>query len=105
MWFRAACALLGNKIGGKGCDRRLRYNAPPGASFRRARAGSLVGFAMALPGVSRGASLSALPHAGRQPRITGNLGIGRRLKLFQRDEALARGIARMEWTFDPQNQE
>jgi predicted GNAT superfamily acetyltransferase len=30
-----------------------------------------------------------------------NLGIGRRLKLFQRDEALARGIRRMEWTFDP----
>ncbi len=30
-----------------------------------------------------------------------NQGIGRRLKLFQRDEALARGITRMEWTFDP----
>ena len=30
-----------------------------------------------------------------------NQGIGRRLKLFQRDEALARGNGRMEWTFDP----
>ena len=30
-----------------------------------------------------------------------NQGIGRRLKLFQREEALARGISRMEWTFDP----
>jgi predicted GNAT superfamily acetyltransferase len=30
-----------------------------------------------------------------------NQGIGRRLKLFQREEALARGIKRMEWTFDP----
>jgi predicted GNAT superfamily acetyltransferase len=28
-------------------------------------------------------------------------GIGRRLKLFQRDDALARGILRVEWTFDP----
>jgi predicted GNAT superfamily acetyltransferase len=28
-------------------------------------------------------------------------GIGRRLKLFQRDDALARGIALVEWTFDP----
>jgi predicted GNAT superfamily acetyltransferase len=30
-----------------------------------------------------------------------NLGIGRRLKLFQREDALARGIALIEWTFDP----
>jgi predicted GNAT superfamily acetyltransferase len=30
-----------------------------------------------------------------------NLGIGRRLKLFQRDEALGRGIRLVEWTFDP----
>jgi predicted GNAT superfamily acetyltransferase len=28
-------------------------------------------------------------------------GIGRRLKLFQREDALARGIALVEWTFDP----
>jgi predicted GNAT superfamily acetyltransferase len=28
-------------------------------------------------------------------------GIGRRLKLFQREEALARGISLIEWTFDP----
>src|SRR6202142_357145 len=30
-----------------------------------------------------------------------NAGLGRRLKLFQREEALARGIELMEWTFDP----
>jgi predicted GNAT superfamily acetyltransferase len=28
-------------------------------------------------------------------------GIGRRLKRFQREDALARGISRIEWTFDP----
>jgi predicted GNAT superfamily acetyltransferase len=28
-------------------------------------------------------------------------GIGRRLKLFQREDALARGISLVEWTFDP----
>ena len=28
-------------------------------------------------------------------------GVGRRLKLFQRQDALARGIALVEWTFDP----
>jgi predicted GNAT superfamily acetyltransferase len=30
-----------------------------------------------------------------------NMGLGRRLKLAQRDDALERGIDRMEWTFDP----
>ena len=30
-----------------------------------------------------------------------DLGIGRRLKLYQREDALARGIALVEWTFDP----
>ncbi len=28
-------------------------------------------------------------------------GVGRRLKLFQREDALARGISLIEWTFDP----
>ena len=30
-----------------------------------------------------------------------DLGVGRRLKLAQRDDALARGIPLIEWTFDP----
>ena len=30
-----------------------------------------------------------------------DLGIGRRLKLAQREDALARGISLIEWTFDP----
>jgi predicted GNAT superfamily acetyltransferase len=30
-----------------------------------------------------------------------NAGLGRRLKLAQRDDAIARGIERMEWTYDP----
>ena len=30
-----------------------------------------------------------------------NRGVGRMLKLFQREEALGRGIRRIEWTFDP----
>jgi predicted GNAT superfamily acetyltransferase len=30
-----------------------------------------------------------------------DLGIGRQLKLAQRDDALARGISLIEWTFDP----
>jgi len=38
--------------------------------------------------------------AGVLPEYQGH-GIGRRLKLAQRDDCLQRGISRMQWTFDP----
>jgi predicted GNAT superfamily acetyltransferase len=63
-------------------------------------AGSLVGFAMALPGIRDGKSYLHSHMLAVNPAYR-NRGIGRRLKLFQREEALARGITRMEWTFDP----
>lgn len=64
------------------------------------RGGDLVGFAMSLPGYREGRTylhshmLAVLPEYRDR-------GLGRRLKLAQRDDALARGIERMEWTFDP----
>lgn len=61
---------------------------------------SLVGFAMALPGISEGRPYLHSHMLGVDPDYR-NQGIGRRLKLFQREEALGRGITRMEWTFDP----
>ena len=60
----------------------------------------LVGFAMALPGISQGRSYLHSHMLAVEPDYR-NQGIGRRLKLFQREEALGRGITRMEWTFDP----
>ncbi len=60
----------------------------------------LIAFAMALPGVRdqvpylHSHMLAVLPPWR-------NAGIGRRLKLAQRDDALARGFRLMEWTFDP----
>jgi predicted GNAT superfamily acetyltransferase len=60
----------------------------------------LVGFAMALPGISQ-KGLYLHSHMLAVSAKHRNQGIGRRLKLFQREEALARGIKRMEWTFDP----
>jgi predicted GNAT superfamily acetyltransferase len=60
----------------------------------------LVGFAMALPGISQ-KGLYLHSHMLAVSPDYRNQGIGRRLKLFQREEALARGIKRMEWTFDP----
>jgi predicted GNAT superfamily acetyltransferase len=62
--------------------------------------GIIVGFAMSLPGYRNGQSylhshmLAVLPEHR-------NAGLGRRLKLAQREDALARGFDLMEWTFDP----
>ena len=61
---------------------------------------TMVGFAMALPGYRDGRAylhshmLAVLPEYRNQ-------GLGRRLKLAQREEAMGRGINLMEWTFDP----
>jgi predicted GNAT superfamily acetyltransferase len=60
----------------------------------------LVGFAMALPGISHGRPYLHSHMLAVNPDFR-NQGIGRRLKLAQRDEALSRGIRLMEWTFDP----
>jgi predicted GNAT superfamily acetyltransferase len=61
---------------------------------------TLVGFAMALPGFARGQPYLHSHMLAVNPDYR-NQGIGRRLKLAQRDEALGRGIRLMEWTFDP----
>src|SRR5262249_53582105 len=62
--------------------------------------GGLVGFAFSLPGVHGNVSyLHSHMLAVREDYR--NSGLGRRLKLFQREEALDRGFDLMEWTFDP----
>lgn len=61
----------------------------------------MVGFCFAIPGVKTGGRPYLHSHMlGVLPRYH-NAGIGRRLKLTQREEALSRGITLMEWTFDP----
>lgn len=59
----------------------------------------LVGFAFAVPG-SRGHSY-LYSHMLAVREDFRNAGLGRRLKLFQREDALVRGFELMEWTFDP----
>src|SRR5580658_5433823 len=60
----------------------------------------LIGFALAIPGVRNGHGyLHSHMLAVREEYR--NAGVGRRLKLAQREDALARGIGLMEWTFDP----
>lgn len=62
--------------------------------------GEMVGYAFSVPGVRDGkAYLHSHMLAVREQYR--NTGLGRRLKLFQREEALGRGVDLMEWTFDP----
>jgi predicted GNAT superfamily acetyltransferase len=60
----------------------------------------MVGFALSVPGFRAGHSyLHSHMLAVRQQYQ--NAGVGRRLKLFQREDALTRGFELIEWTFDP----
>jgi predicted GNAT superfamily acetyltransferase len=60
----------------------------------------MVGFALAVPGVRAGRSyLHSHMLAVRKDYRNG--GLGRRIKLYQRQEALERGFELIEWTFDP----
>jgi predicted GNAT superfamily acetyltransferase len=61
---------------------------------------TLVGFAMSLPGYRDGKPYLHSHMLAVLPQYR-NAGTGRRLKLAQRDDAIARGIDLMEWTFDP----
>jgi predicted GNAT superfamily acetyltransferase len=61
---------------------------------------TLAGFAMALPGIRDGAPYLHSHMLAVRPEFR-NAGLGRRLKLAQREDALKRGIRLMEWTFDP----
>jgi predicted GNAT superfamily acetyltransferase len=60
----------------------------------------MAGFAMALPGYRNGQPYLHSHMLAVLPQYR-NLGLGRRMKLAQRDDALARGFELMEWTFDP----
>ena len=60
----------------------------------------LIGFAMALPGYRDEQPYLHSHMLAVMPEYR-NAGLGRRLKLAQREDALARGLIRMEWTFDP----
>ena len=60
----------------------------------------MVGFALSVPGTRTGhVYLHSHMLAVRKDHRNG--GLGRRLKLLQREDALARGIELIEWTFDP----
>ena len=61
---------------------------------------AMVGFALSVPG-TRSGHVYLHSHMLAVRKDYRNGGLGRRLKLMQRDDALARGIQLIEWTFDP----
>jgi predicted GNAT superfamily acetyltransferase len=62
--------------------------------------GKIVGYTLAVVGLRQGV-VYLHSHQTAVSSAYRNRGVGRMLKLFQRDEALGRGIRLVEWTFDP----
>jgi predicted GNAT superfamily acetyltransferase len=60
----------------------------------------MIGFCLAIPGVRKGTTYLHSHMLGVLPEFR-EAGVGRALKLAQRDDALARGFQLVEWTFDP----
>lgn len=60
----------------------------------------MIGFALSVPGTRTG-HIYLHSHMLAVRKDHRNSGLGRRLKLLQREDALARGIELIEWTFDP----
>jgi predicted GNAT superfamily acetyltransferase len=61
----------------------------------------LIGFTMALAGLREGPQQFLHSHMTAVLPEYQNFGVGRRLKLYQRWDALRQGIRLVEWTFDP----
>ncbi|MEX2261776.1 MAG: GNAT family N-acetyltransferase [Bryobacteraceae bacterium] len=72
-----------------------------GHAFGAFEGGRMVGFCLAIPGLKPGGKYYLHSHMlGVLPDYN-NRGIGRLMKLRQREDAVARGIELVEWTFDP----
>jgi predicted GNAT superfamily acetyltransferase len=61
----------------------------------------MVGFLLSIPGLKPGGVNYLHSHMMGVLEGYRNLGVGRRLKLYQRELALKLGIGLVEWTFDP----
>ena len=62
--------------------------------------GRLIGYTLAVVGLRNGTAYLHSHMTGVQDEYR-DRGVGRMLKLFQREEALSRGIRLVQWTFDP----
>jgi predicted GNAT superfamily acetyltransferase len=93
--------LVAQKIGGQAIG---AFDTEIAGASAEGGPESLVGFALSFPGVKTGyGDPRAYLHSHMLAVKDGyrNRGLGAKLKLEQRKEALSRGIRHMEWTFDP----
>lgn len=61
----------------------------------------MIGFCLAIPGLKAGGKSYLHSHMLGVLSHYRDSGVGRQLKLTQREEAMSRGIELIEWTFDP----
>jgi len=73
-----------------------------GQTFGAFDGARMAGFLLAIPGIKKDSRITYL-HSHMLGVLSDyrNAGVGRALKLAQRDDALARGIPLIEWSFDP----
>jgi predicted GNAT superfamily acetyltransferase len=72
-----------------------------GQAFGAYDGNTLVGFLLSIPGLKPGGGSYLHSHMLGVLAEYRNRGVGRMLKLRQREDALQRGIHLIEWTFDP----
>ncbi|MGA3205043.1 MAG: GNAT family N-acetyltransferase [Bryobacteraceae bacterium] len=72
-----------------------------GHSFGAYDGDRMVGFCVAIPGIKQGAKSYLHSHMLGVTKEYRDAGLGRKLKMAQRDDAIKQGIDLIEWTFDP----
>jgi predicted GNAT superfamily acetyltransferase len=72
-----------------------------GQAFGAFDGSEMIAFALAIPGIKRNFGGYLHSHMVGVAAPYRNYGVGRMLKLAQREDALSREIELMEWTFDP----
>jgi predicted GNAT superfamily acetyltransferase len=72
-----------------------------GHSFGAYDGDRMVGFCIAIPGIKAGGKSYLHSHMLGVLKEYRDAGLGRKLKLAQRDDAIREGLDLIEWTFDP----
>jgi predicted GNAT superfamily acetyltransferase len=72
-----------------------------GHSFGAYDGDRMVGFCIAIPGIKPGAKSYLHSHMLGVTKEYRDAGLGRKLKLAQREDAIRQGLDLIEWTFDP----
>jgi len=72
-----------------------------GHSFGAYDGEKMVGFCVAIAGIKPGAKSYLHSHMLGVNKEYRDAGLGRKLKLAQRDDAISQGVDLIEWTFDP----